>query len=143
MKVFKILIAAIVATAAPLSIMWMAPYVGLPKVHLWEIVNKVYGGNKWVAAFLFLSFRIILAFVYVLLFNTWEPVRNNLLRGMFFGLFVFLYSETNLLFHFLSKNSQLAYGNNFMESTLMVLVGSLMFGSVLGLFFPRREIATK
>jgi hypothetical protein len=137
MSLFKILIAAVVATAAMSIILLIVSHVGLPSMNIGIVLGTMFGGSEalgWVAHFMI---GILFALPYALFINRWMPVENKVARGTLYGVVVFMVSQ--ILLFAISISGLLKWDAR--ENLALLVFGNalacMIYGSVLGVFFTR------
>jgi len=121
-EIKKAFVGGILATAVMSALILTAPYLGFPRMPVWEILANAFGIPVlagWIIHFLI---GILLAGIYILFFKKRLP-GNYALKGMIFSLFPF----------FLAQIFSLFSGKISLILTLGSLIGHLVYGFVLGL----------
>lgn len=136
-KIITTLKSGMVATAMMTMVIFMAPYMGLPKMPVWLWLADfgqmplIFG---WVAHFMI---GIILAGIYVVAFRDWLP-GPAIVKGAGYALFPFLAAQTIVMP--LIGPGVFSINNPSILPMIGNLTGHLIYGMVLG-FVASREKA--
>ncbi len=143
----RIFIAGITATAAMTIIMMIAPYMGLPKMDIAGMLSGMTHTPRIIGWLMHFMIGIFFAFVYARYFNTWlTKITNNLLRGMIYGFIVFVFAQIMmpiLMAIMPMPEMPMAENQNMVLMIMGSLIGHLVFGGILGLFYDRIVVARK
>jgi len=143
----RIFIAGITATAAMTMIMMIAPYMGLPKMDIAGMLSGMTHTPRIIGWLMHFMIGIFFAFVYARYFNTWlTKITNNLLRGMIYGFIVFVFAQIMmpiLMAIMPMPEMPMAENQNMVLMIMGSLIGHLVFGGILVLFYDRIVVARK
>lgn len=93
-KISQAVIGGIVATLAMTMVMFIAPYMGLPKMNAAAMLSMMMGVPVLIGWGLHFMIGIVFALAYVFLFvPILKKVRNRILKGVIFGLTVFIFAQ--------------------------------------------------
>jgi MFS family permease len=132
----KTFLAGVTATLIMTGFMLLAPVIGLPKMNVGELLGSFVSSEAvgWVLHFVI---GIAFAFIYVSFFNRWLPVEHKVLRGLIFGIIVFVVSE--IILTVMNLRVDLPWDKK--EGMAKMLFGNalagMIYGMVLGAFFKR------
>lgn len=136
-KIITTLKSGMVATAMMTMAIFMAPYMGLPKMPVWLWLAD-FGQMPvivgWVAHFMI---GIILAGIYVAAFRDWLP-GHAIVKGAGYSLFPFIAAQTVIMP--LIGPGVFSVNNPSVLPMIGNLTGHLIYGMVLG-FVASREVA--
>lgn len=138
LKPLRVAFAGLTATAAMTLFMVLAPFIGLPKMNVGELLGSFLGDNAALGWTLHFVIGVCYAFIYVMFFNHTLPVINDSARGALFGIIVFLFSQ--MLLTVISLAGALDWDQK--ESMAMMVFGNslacFVYGGVLGAFFRNK-----
>jgi len=138
LKPVKVLLAGFAATGVMTLFMVIAPFIGLPKMNVAEILGALLGGNLVAGWMVHFIIGIFFAFIYVMFFNHTLPVINDVYRGAVYGIIVFMASE--IIFTTISLTGILTWDQR--ENMALMAFGNciahLIYGAVLGAFFKNK-----
>ena len=121
-KIFISIKSGIIATAIMSLLIFLAPYIGFPRIPIWEIIANILKMPIIFGWIIHFGLGIFFAFIYISFFKNWLP-GNWAIKGMLFGLLVFFAAQTASLF---------GTGANGFIAVLGSLIGHLVYGLVLG-----------
>lgn len=132
MKYGKVILAGLIATAAMTTFMLIAPFIGLPKMNMGELLGALLWDNKVLGWMAHIIMGIVFAFIYCMVFNQWIPAINYTLRGMLYGIIIYIMSQIvfttiNLLgeYNYAMKESMALAGFGYM-------LAGIIYGATLG-----------
>jgi hypothetical protein len=93
-KISQSVIGGIVATLAMTMVMFIAPYMGLPKMNAAAMLSMMMGVPVLIGWGLNFMIGIVFALAYVFLFvPILKKVKNKVVKGVIFGLTVFIFAQ--------------------------------------------------
>lgn len=135
-KIAQTIISGMVATAVMTGVVLMAPYMGLPKMNPAEMLSGMMGVPIIAGYLMHFMIGIIFAAAFVYLFNPKVHIENNLLKGGFFGLSVFLFAQM-MMFVMGKLMPMPVMEGNMMPMMIGSLIGHLVYGIVVALIVPK------
>lgn len=134
-------IAGIVATAMMTAVMFLAPLMGLPRMNVAEMLHGMVGIPVWLGWVMHFVIGIVFAVAYVQWFNFRLPIENDLVRGMVYGVLVFVFAQVMMmLMRAMGMGAEPGPEANMVMMAIGSFIGHLVFGLGLGLFI-KREVA--
>lgn len=128
----KTMVGGLVATAAMTALMLMAPMMGMPEMNIGAMLAGMLGVPTTLGWVMHVMIGILFAFGYTYLAGPRLPIQQPFLRGMVYGLVVFLFAQIMLF----GMGAMGLMPNSPMENSELALLGSLMghlvYGGVLG-----------
>jgi hypothetical protein len=137
MNFVKTIYTGLIATAAMTAFMFIAPYIGLPRMDMGELLGSVFGGKEGLGWIAHAVIGIILVIPYVLLLNRWLPVDNKVARGIIYGLLVFVFSEIVLTAINVGGYLQWPEKERMGAMVFGNAIACMIYGAVLGFFYER------
>ena len=143
----RIILSGIVATAVMTIMMMIAPYMGLPKMDIAGMLSGMTHTPRIVGWLMHFMIGTIFAFVYTKYFNAWlHKIDSNFLRGITYGFVVFIFAQ--IMMAIIMKimpppDMPMPANQNMMLMMLGSLIGHLVFGGTLGLFYDKVGVHVK
>ena len=122
-KIFISIKSGIIATAIMSLLIFLAPYIGFPRIPIWEIIAGILNMPIIFGWLIHFGVGIFFAYIYISFFKNWLP-GNWVVKGMLFSLIPFLLAQTASLF---------GTGANGFMAIIGSLIGHLVYGAVLGI----------
>jgi len=139
-RIAQTIIAGFVTTVVMTFIGLVAPYMGLPRMNAAEMLSAMMGVSLAVGYFMHLIIGTIFAAAYVFLFNSKLHTGNRFLKGLLFGLAVFVFAQIMMLLIGMMKPMPV------MENKALLMIGSLIgylvFGVTIALLISGRSVST-
>jgi len=123
----KPILGGIIGTAIMTLLMFVAPMMGMPKMSPPEMLAGMMGVPVFIGWFMHFMVGIVFAFSYVILLHRIITVSNLLLKGIIFGLIVFIFAQimmATMSFIFPMPKSD--------DSMLLMMLGSIMGHALYG-----------
>lgn len=135
----RLILAGIVATAVMALVMMMAPYIGLPKMNVAEMLSNMIHTPLTIGWLLHFVIGIFFAFIYAKYFNRWlHKIDNNILRGMLYGFFVFVFAQIMIpVLMKIMPPADMSENQNMVLMLVGSLIVHLVFGGVPGSFYKK------
>lgn len=93
-KIQKSIIAGIAGTAAMTMVMFVAPYMGMPKMSAATMLSEMLGSPVLMGWIMHFMIGVIFAAFYVFIINRLlRKIQNTILKGAIFGLIVFIIAQ--------------------------------------------------
>ncbi|HVN56987.1 MAG TPA: DUF6789 family protein [Bacteroidales bacterium] len=134
-KISQAVIGGIVATLAMTMVMFLAPYMGLPKMNAAAMLSMMMGVPVLIGWGLHFMIGIVFALAFLFLFvPILKKVKSRVVKGVIFGLSVFIFAQ--LMMAVMS----LIFGGMNSPSGSMVLIltggiiGHVIYGIVVSIF---------
>ena len=134
-KIAQTIIAGLVATAVMTGVGLMTPYMGLPKMNPAEMLSGMMGVPLMVGYLMHCMIGVIFAASYVYLFNPKVHIQSKLLKGVLFGLAVFVFAQVMMFIMGKLMPMPMMQGDK-MLMMLGSLIGHLVYGIVVALIVP-------
>ncbi len=139
MKYGSAIVAGIVATLAMTGVMFLAPFLGAPKMNVGEMLSGMTGtplAAGWIMHFMIGCF---FAVIYAGGVNNLIPIDQNMARGMVYGLLVFLFAQAAMAM-MRSMGFMPAMDGDVMKAMGGSLLGHLAYGYALSYFFQSKTV---
>jgi uncharacterized membrane protein YkvI len=125
----------IVATAVMTMVMFIAPYMGLPKMNPAAMLSGMLGLHIVIGWIMHFMIGVLFALTYAFFFQkAVRKVQNNYLKGGIFGFAVFLFAQIVMaIMNAVLKPASAPEGS----MTLMIvgsIIGHIIYGIVVSLF---------
>ncbi len=143
----RIIVSGITATAVMTMVMFIAPYMGFPKMDIAGMISGMTHTPLLIGWLMHFMIGIFFAFIYAKYFNTWlHKIDNNILRGMLYGFIVFVFAQ--IMMPIMMKimpppDMPSPENQNMMLMVIGSLIGHLVFGGVLGAFYIIEVVRAK
>ena len=122
-KIQQAIIGGIVATAVMTMVMFIAPFMGMPKMNASAMLSMMLGVPLIVGWLMHFMIGIIFALSYVFLFiNLVKKIKSKVLKGAIFGFAVFIFAQIVMAM------MKMLMPMPAMEGSMMLM----MFGSIIG-----------
>jgi uncharacterized membrane protein YagU involved in acid resistance len=136
----KVIIGGLVATAAMTIGAMIAPLMGMSKMDVPGMLAGMLNSSIGVGWVMHFMIGTIFAIVYALLVNDRLHIHNNVLRGLTYGFFVFIFAQIMMVAMGAMGLMPPPPADVSMMGMMMVsLIGHLIYGAVLGAFVPQHE----
>ena len=127
----KTIIGGLVATGAMTLLMVMAPLMGMPEMNIGAMLAGMMGVPTAVGWLMHFIIGTVFALGYVYVVGSKLPIHQPILRGMVYGILVFVGAQL-MFFTMRSMEVMPAQTGNALLSMMGSLMGHLLFGGVLG-----------
>ncbi len=128
-KIIKSLVAGIIATAAMTIIMYVAPFMGLPKMNPAEMLSSMMNIPQLLGWIMHFMIGIVFGIAYsFLLIKPFRKITNAITKGFIFGMIVFVFAQINMALMGMMLNIPSIEGD-----MLLMMVGSIIGHVVFGI----------
>ena len=129
----------IIGTAAMSLVMFISPFLGMPKMSPPRMLSTMMGASTIVGWLMHFMIGIIFALIYSYLFmNVVRKINSNILRGAIFGIAAFIFAQIAM-----AILGAMIGGIPAMEgSVMLIMIGSIMGHIIFGIvvaFFVKEE----
>lgn len=138
-KIAQTIIAGLIATIVMTAVGLMAPYMGLPKMNPAEMLTGIVGTPVLVGYLMHCMIGIIFAAAYVYIFNPKVHINSKLLKGLVFGLAVFVFAQVMMLI--IGAMMPMPAMGDKMLMMIGSLIGHLVYGIVVVLIVPNYSVS--
>jgi hypothetical protein len=130
----------IVATAVMTLVMFVAPFMGLPKMNPAEMLAGIMGLPVFIGWIMHFMIGVIFALVYVFLFSgILGKIGSKILKGAIFGLAVFIFAQVMMAVMSAVMGGMPSPAGNMILVILGSIMGHIVYGIVVALFVPNKE----
>lgn len=138
-KISQALMGGIIGTAAMSLVMFISPFLGMPKMSPPRMLSTMMGASTIVGWLMHFMIGIIFALIYAYLFmNVVRKINSNILRGAIFGIAAFIFAQIAM-----AILGAMIGGIPAMEgSVMLIMIGSIMGHIIFGIvvaFFVKEE----
>ena len=140
MKYAKVIVAVLIATAAMTAFMLIAPLIGLPKMNMGELLGALLWDSKVLGWIAHVVMGIVFAFIYTTRFNQWIPVINYTLRGLLYGIVIYIMSQ--IVFTTINLLGEYTYDmkENMALASFGYMLAGMIYGATLGTIVKGQKI---
>ena len=138
-KISQAFMGGIIGTAAMSLVMFISPFLGMPKMSPPRMLSTMMGASTIVGWLMHFMIGIIFALIYSYLFmNVVRKINSNILRGAIFGIAAFIFAQIAM-----AILGAMIGGIPAMEgSVMLIMIGSIMGHIIFGIvvaFFVKEE----
>jgi uncharacterized membrane protein YagU involved in acid resistance len=131
-KILQAIKGGIIATLVMTMVMFVAPYMGLPKMNPAAMLSMMMGVPLFVGWILHFMIGTIFAFSYVILANpALKKVTNKLAKGVIFGVFAFIMAQIAMPIMGAMFGGMSAPAGNMTLMMIGSIIGHIVFGIVV------------
>ncbi|NQU67932.1 MAG: hypothetical protein HQ510_08330 [Candidatus Marinimicrobia bacterium] len=131
-KILQAIKGGIIATLVMTMVMFVAPYIGLPKMNPAAMLSMMMGVPLFVGWILHFMIGTIFAFSYVILVNpALKKVTNKLAKGVIFGVFAFIMAQIAMPIMGAMFGGMSAPAGNMTLMMIGSIIGHIVFGIVV------------
>lgn len=139
-KIAQTIIAGLIATAVMTIVGLMAPYIGLPKINPAAMLSAMMGVPLFIGYLMHLMIGIVFAAVYVYLFNPKVHISGKFVKGLLFGLAIFVFAQIMMLI--IGMMLPMPLVGDKMLMMIGSLIGHLLFGVMAAVIVPNYSVTT-
>ena len=138
-KIQQALVGGIIATAAMSALMFLYPFIGMPKMNPAEMVAMMMGMPIMVGWLIHFMVGIVFALIYAFLFiKVARKINNTILKGTIFGIAVFIFAQIIMaMMSGMTKELPPSEGS-MMLMMIGSILGHILFGVVVCLFVKEK-----
>ena len=133
-KISQAVIGGIVATLVMTMVMFVAPYMGLPKMNAAAMLSMMMGVPVLIGWGLHFMIGIVFALAYVFLFvPVLKKVNNRIVKGTIFGLAVFVFAQIMMAVMGAIFGGMSSPEGNMLLVLLGGIIGHIIYGIIVSL----------
>jgi uncharacterized membrane protein YagU involved in acid resistance len=133
-KLIQAFLAGITATTVMTAVGVAAPAIGLPKMNPAEMLSTMLSVSIVIGYIIHFMIGIIFASAYVYWFNGMVRIQSKVLKGIVFGVAVFVFAQ--IMLWLIGMMIPVPEMGEAMPVMLASLIGHLVYGIVIGLVVP-------
>ena len=133
-KLIQAFLAGITATTVMTAVGVAAPAISLPKMNPAEMLSAMLGVSIVIGYIIHFMIGIIFASAYVYWFNGMVRIQSKVLKGIVFGVAVFVFAQ--IMLWLIGMMIPVPGMGEAMPVMLASLIGHLVYGIVIGLVVP-------
>ncbi|HWJ26680.1 MAG TPA: DUF6789 family protein [Flavisolibacter sp.] len=139
-KIARTIVTGLIATAVMTIVGLMAPYMGLSRMNQAEMLSKMMGISLVIGYLMHGLIGVIFASAYVYIFNPKVHVSSKVLKGLLFGLSVFVFAQVMMLL--MGMAMPMPPMGDKMLLMVGAVIGHLVYGVIVALMVPNYAVAT-
>jgi len=141
-KITKAIMGGIAGALVMSLIMFILPYIGMPEISTPGMLSVMLGTSVAVGWIIHLAIGVIFSLVYAfLIIKILRKIKNDILKGLIFGVLVFIIGQAGLAIMGPMMNETPALEGSMAMIMATSIIAHIFYGLVVVLYFSGRRVS--